>query len=53
MKLEAIFPSEISQTKIEYDLSYNMWNLKKNTELIETEGRLMVVRGEGWGGWGK
>ena len=46
--------SKVSQTERPYTLTY-MWNLKekKKPKLIDTENRLMVVRGEGSTKWVK
>lgn len=48
--MQAIMLSKISrrERKIPYDFTH-MWSVKNKTKFVNTEKRLMVVRGEG--GW--
>ena len=55
MDLESIIPTEVSQRRTPYDITY-MWNLKNNTDEsiykagTDVENKFMVTKGKsGWG----
>ena len=55
MDLESIIPTEVSQRRTPYDITY-MWNLKNTTDEsiykagTDVENKFMVTKGKsGWG----
>ena len=50
MNLEVRWNNSNRERQIFYDLIYNKES--KNTELVENESRMVVVRVGGWGEWG-